>query len=513
MKYLLVTFFLLFSLAQLSAQDAVIDSSQYPPLTTFSSQEDHENMMGQLGITEVRHGKSGDPDSPNSANYDQDLATPCPDLPELMTMMNGEKVSSTNMWWNQRRPEIKNLFAREVYGRVPENVPDVKWEAEITDNEWIGRIPVVAKKVIGYVDNSSYPLVDVEIEMMVVLPANTEGPVPVLMMFGFPEFPAPAQPNRDDLEKINNSFKDLMIKNDPEMKELFEKYPAYQPIKAGQSGPNWWAPPINGESAGTEQLLASGWGYATISTSSIQADNAAGLTRGIIGLTNKGQPRTPEQWGALRAWAWGASRGLDYLETDPAVDADKVGIEGVSRYGKAALVALAFDERFAVGLIGSSGKGGVTLHRRNYGETVENLAGSGAHHWMAGNYIKYAAEKGQHGKMNGCDLPVDSHQLIAMAAPRLTFVSYGIPEEGDAHWLDQKGSYMATIAAQPAYILLGAKGLGRSSNYMVEEMPEPQTNLTEGELSWRQHTGGHTDQPNFQYFIPWASERLGYEMK
>ena len=100
-----------------------------------------------------------------------------------------------------------------------------------------------------------------------------------------------------------------------------------------------------------------------------------------------------------------------------------------------------------------------------------------------------------------------------MAAPRLTFVSYGIPEEGDAHWLDQKGSYMATIAAQPAYILLGAKGLGRSSNYMVEEMPEPQTNLTEGELSWRQHTGGHTDQPNFQYFIPWASERLGYEMK
>tara|TARA_R110000868_G_scaffold410693_5_gene699839 strand:- start:16918 stop:18483 length:1566 start_codon:yes stop_codon:yes gene_type:complete len=510
---ILIFLFLKFILVNSFAQESSIDTSKYPPLTTFTTQEDHADMMKQLGITELRSGPSGNPSAPNAANYDESIANPCPDLPALMITENGKKITTPAMWWNQRRPEIIEGFEKEVYGRIPENVPSVDWKVEITDNEWIGRIPVIAKKVTGYVDNSAYPLIDVEIEMMVVLPTNVEGPVPVLMMFGFPQFPAPAQPNRDDLEKINNSFKATMIKNDPAMKEMFEKYPAYQPIQAGKSGPSWFAPPINGESPGTEQLLANGWGYATISPASIQADNGAGLTRGIIGLTNKGQPRTPEQWGSLRAWAWGAARGLDYLETDDMVDATKVGIEGVSRYGKAALVTLAFEERFAVGLIGSSGKGGATLHRRVFGEAVESLAGSGEYHWMAGNYVKYGAEKSSFGKMTGCDLPVDSHQLIALTAPRLTFISYGIPEQGDALWLDQTGSYMATIAAQPAFTLLGAEGLGKSINYMTEDMPEPQTNLMDGELAWRQHVGGHTDQPNYQYFIPWASKKLDYEMK
>ena len=141
----------------------------------------------------------------------------------------------------------------------------------------------------------------------------------------------------------------------------------------------------------TEQLIADGWGYATINPGSIQADNGAGLTAGIIGLVNKGQPRKPDDWGSLRAWAWGASRGLDYLETDKAVDAKQVGIEGVSRYGKAALVTMAYDQRFAVVLVGSSGEGGAKLHRRNLGEAVENLTGSGEYHWMAGNFLKYGA--------------------------------------------------------------------------------------------------------------------------
>ena len=113
-----------------------------------------------------------------------------------------------------------------------------------------------------------------------------------------------------------------------------------------------------------------------------------GLTQGIIGLVNKGQPRKPDDWGALRAWAWGAARGLDYLETDPAVNARQVDIEGVSRFGKAALITLTFEPRFALALVGSSGEGGAKLHRRNFGEAVENLTGSGEYHWMAGNFLK-----------------------------------------------------------------------------------------------------------------------------
>ena len=149
--------------------------------------------------------------------------------------------------------------------------------------------------------------------------------------------------------------------------------------------------PAGSDPPATQQLIADGWGYASINPGSIQADNGAGLTKGIIGLVNKGQPRKPDDWGSLRAWAWGAARGLDYLETDKAVDAKRVGIEGVSRYGKAALVTMAFDTRFAVVLVGSSGEGGAKLHRRNWGEAVENLTGSGEYHWMAGNFLKYGA--------------------------------------------------------------------------------------------------------------------------
>jgi len=492
------------------AQNSPIDTSKYPPLTTFTAQEDHANMMQQLGITEVRDGKSGDPTNPNSANYDEAIANPCPELPEILITEKGKKVTTPDMWWNTRRPELVELFESEVYGRIPENVPSVTWKVEIVDNERVGRIPVIAKKLVGYVDNSAYPLINVDIEMVVVLPTNVKGPVPVLIMFGNPQLPAPAQPSPEDLEKINKSFKSMMIANDPEMEAIFKKYPAYNPITR-LAGPSFFAPPVDGNSPPTEQLLAAGWGYATISTASIQADNGAGLTRGIIGLVNKGQPRTPEQWGTLRAWAWGAARGLDYLETDPLVDAKKVGIEGVSRYGKAALVALAFEPRFALGLIGSSGKGGAALHRRVFGEAVENLGSSGEYHWMAGNYIKYSAEKGKLGKMTGCDLPVDSHQLLALAAPRLTFVSYGIPEKGDALWLDQKGSYMSTIAAGTVFKLLGAKDLGVSNDYNKEVMPAMLVDMLDGELAWRQHDGGHTDAPNFQHFIPWASKKLGYK--
>jgi hypothetical protein len=229
-------------------------------------------------------------------------------------------------------------------------------------------------------------------------------------------------------------------------------------------------------------------------------------------LVNKGQPRKPDDWGALRAWAWGAARGLDYLETDTFVDAKRVGIEGVSRFGKAALVTLAFEQRFAVGLIGSSGKGGATLHRRVFGEAVESLTG-GEYYWMSGNYMKYGASEASFGSKTGCDLPVDSHELIALAAPRLAFISYGIPEKGDSKWLDQTGSYMATVAAGSVYKLLGAKDLRVSNDYLTEKMPPVLTGLLDGELAWRQHDGGHTDAPNFKYFIPWANKFLKYERK
>ena len=505
---LLLTFFVNAVTAQISA----IDSSRYLRISIFTNQQDHDNMKQQLGIKKLRPGPSGNESAPNHANYDESIANPCPQLPELLLTKSGKKVTTADMWWNQRRAEIAEDIEIEMYGRLPKKISKVTWTVKVTVREFVNRIPVIAKMLVGHVDNSEYPLINVDINMMLVVPTNVKGPVPVLMMFsGRPSFPAPAQPTPDEMEKINAAFKELMIKTDPGVKTIFEKYPAYQPITR-LPAPNFFAPPKPDEElTPQERLLAAGWGYVTIETNSIQADNGAGLTRGIIGLTNKGQPRKPDDWGSLRAWAWGAARGLDYLETDTLVDAKKVGIEGVSRYGKAALVTLAFEQRFAVGLIGSSGKGGATLHRRVFGEAVESLTGSGEYHWMAGNYLKYGTEESSFGKKTGCDLPVDSHELIALCAPRLTFISYGIPEKGDAKWLDQTGSYMATVAAGSVFKLLGAKDIGVSSDYLTEKMPPMLTDMLNGELAWRQHDGGHTDAPNFKFFIPWASKFLKYE--
>jgi hypothetical protein len=510
MKKIILFMYVLFAATFVMAQSAKIDSSKYKKLHTFTTQQDHDNMKAQLGIKSLRPGPSGNESAPNHANYDVSIANPCPKLTDVLTLKNGKKISTPDEWWNKKRPELVEDFEREVYGRVPNNVPKVTWSVKVSEREVVNRIPVQVKHVIGHVDNSAYPLINVDINMMVVIPTNVKGPVPVLMMFGRPTFPAPAQPNPAQMEKLNEVFKDMMIKHSAEAKAIFDQYPAYTPVTR-LPPPAFNAPAINGESPSTEQLLAAGWGYATIDPSSIQADNGAGLTRGVIGLTNHGQPRKPDDWGSLRAWAWGAARGLDYLETEPLVDAKKVGIEGVSRYGKGALVTLAFEPRFALGLIGSSGKGGTTLHRRVFGEAVENLTGSGEYHWMAGNYLKYGTEESSFGRKTGCDLPVDSHELIAMCAPKLTFVSYGIPEKGDAKWLDQEGSYMATIAAGPVFKLLGAKDLGVSHDYMTEKMPPVLSGLMDGQLSWRQHDGGHTDAPNIQHFLPWASKMYKYE--
>lgn len=491
-----------------------IDLVAQVPAAQLTTAQDHKNMMDQMGIKSLRPGPSGKESAPNHANYDESIANPYPDLPDLLTLKNGKKVTTPEILWKQRRPEILEDMEKEVYGRLPEKIPTVKWSVDISEREMVGFIPVIAKKLSGYVDNSEYQLIDVNISMVLVTPANAKGPVPVLMMFGMAGLPSPAQPNRDELEIINQALRKLLSESDPEVKEILEKYKAYTPITRATSaspfGGMGGQSNANADPPSTQQLLTAGWGYAMIDPSSIQADNGAGLTRGIIGLVNKGQPRKPDDWGSLRAWAWGAARGLDYLETDPAVDSKHVGIEGVSRYGKAALVTLAFEERFALALVGSSGKGGATLHRRNFGEAVESLTGSGEYHWMAGNYLKYGASESTSGAGNAGQMHVDFHSLIAMCAPRFTFVSYGIPEKGDAKWLDQKGSYMAVVAAGAVFKLLGVKDIGVSNDYKTEVMPPYNTGMLDGELAWRQHDGGHTDAPNMKYFIEWANRKINY---
>lgn len=410
-------------------------------------------MMDLLHITSLRRGADSHPNAPNAANYDESKANPYPSLPDPLTLNNGKKVTTAKMWWKQRRPQIVEYFDREVYGRVPAHTPKVKWQVVSTTKENVGDYPVITKQLIGHVDNSSYPLITVNIELSLTTPANATGAVPIIMEFSFEGYPG------------------------------FKTVPPPPPPPGTKPDPTW-----------KQQLLAKGWGYAIFHPTSVQADNGAGLTEGIIGLVNKGQPRKPDDWGALRAWAWGGSRAMDYFETDKAVDAKQVGIEGHSRFGKTALVAMAYDPRFAIAYISSSGAGGAQLYRRNFGERLENVAATGEYHWMAGNFLKYA------GPLTPNDLPVDSHELIALCAPRPVFIGGGATK-GDG-WADAEGMFMAAAAASPVYELLGKKGLG------TDTFPPIETPLIAGDIAFRQHSGGHTPAPNWPTFLTFANRYI-----
>jgi hypothetical protein len=405
------------------------------------SQKDHQLMMKKLGIEELRPGPSGNPEAPNTANMDESKATPYKSLPDPLLFNDGTIVKTRDQW-EKRKLEIFENFNREIYGRVPEKTPAVYWEVVSEKNTVNGDYPVTTKQLVGHVDNSEYPAITVEIQTTLTTPQNITTPVPVVIEFGW-NIPMTGRIQQPD-------------------------------------SPTW-----------QQQVLENGWGYAILVPISIQADNGAGLRQGIIGLVNKGQPRKLDDWGALRAWAWGASRVLDYFETDHDIDETRVAIAGLSRYGKAAVVALAYEPRISIGLIGSSGAGGTKILRRVFGEQVENLSSWGEYHWFAPNFIKYA------GPLTALDLPVDAHELIALCAPRPVFISVGSPDV-EGQWVDAKGMFLAGAHASPVYELLGKQGLG------IKEFPPQEATIMDGEIAFRQHAGGHTLDPNWPVFIEFA---------
>lgn len=405
------------------------------------TQEDHQNLLKQLGIERLRSGVDGmNPKSPNFANTDESKANPYTSIPDLMTFRDGKKVKNRKDW-DKRRKELLEDLDREIYGVTPKNLPKVNWNVESEEVRKFGEKEVFVRKVSGEFDPETHQA----IKATIYTPKGAQK-VPMIVEYGF----------------------------------SFPRRPG-TPTTPPPPPPAWQT-----------QILDKNWGFTILEPTSYQADNGAGLRSGIIGFVNKGQPRKPEDWGALKAWAWGAGRLLDFFEKDPKVNAKKVAIEGLSRYGKAAIVTMAYEPRFAIGFVGSSGQGGVKIWRRNFGETVENVASSGEYHWMGGRYVQYAGPKTPQ------EMPVDAHSLVAIVAPRPLFVGVGsLKVEGI--WIDPVGTFMATKLASPAWELYGKKGLS------VTEMPPEGTPAIAGDLAFSQHTGGHTNGPNWTNFLEFAS--------
>ena len=371
------------------------------------------------------------------SNYDEARANPFP-LPPALVLANGQAVKTAAQWWEQRRPEILEAFRSEVYGRIPADLPRIIWKVTATSENGGTR----TKTIVGQIDHSAYPAADPVLKLTLTLPASASGPIPVIVVVAPGTGPAPRP----------------------------------EPAAHGSGAPI---------PSPAEQVLARGWGLARFYTDSLQADSGGGLTRGIIGLMSRGQPRArPDDWGVVAAWVWGLSRAIDYFETDPDVDARRLGVEGHSRWGKTALWAAASDPRWAIVYASCSGEGAAKLFRRNYGETTDNIAGS---YWMAPAFRKYG------GHWN--DLPVDAHELIALVAPRPVFITGATQDP----WSDPHGEFLAAVAAGPVYRLLGQRDLGTTV------MPAPNVALVAGDIAFREHVGAHTDGPDWPVFLAYAS--------
>ena len=432
----------------LSATTAAQPSAEARAARAAATEVDYRSTLSRLRLGSLRPGADGwNREAPNAANYDEARVGPAGPLPPLLVMADGRPVASAADWKRGRRRELVALLEREMYGRVPAGAPAIAWETMSVERRTKGGVAVTTRHMVGRPAEARPGAPPLEIELAVTLPIAVEGPVPMVLQLGFPEgFRFPGAPPPD---------------------------PAVV---------DW-----------TDRVVARGWGYAILVPASVQPDDGAGLGEGVIGYAAAGRPRASGDWGALRAWAWGAGRALDHLAADPAVDARRVAVAGLSRYGKAALVAMAFDERFAIGLIGSSGAGGAKPLRRDFGERLENLTASGEYHWFAPNFLRYG------GPMNVADLPVDAHSLIALVAPRPLFIGAGdFDEDG---WVDPRGSWEAARAASEVWRLLGEAGLAAETYPAIDELQ------AEGRIAFRQHSGGHSNGPNWPAFLEFAARQ------
>ncbi len=372
-------------------------------------------------------------------------------LPDPLVLANGQPVRDAATWTKVRRPEILKLYETEIYGHVPATAPKATFEVVKTDPAAMDGTAVWKHVVVHFGAGADAPKVNVAL----FLPAKATGPVPLLLNVSF--------------------FADPSVGPPP---------PPPVPGAAAKA-------PMR-DNAPVADFLARGYGYATFRYVEAQPDNATTNETGVQKLAYApGQAKpAPDEWGTIGVWAWTASRVLDYLETDKAVDAKRVAIIGHSRLGKTALWAGATDPRFAVVFSSCSGEMGAALARRDYGETVDDMAGNFP--WQfAGNFQKYP------GKWN--EMPVDAHLLIALSAPRPVFVTGGTGDQ----WADPKGEFLAEVAAGPVYRLLGKKDLGTS------EMPATDTPLIAGDLGFHYHTGGHTITPSdWRAFLEFAGRSL-----
>lgn len=351
----------------------------------------------------------------DDANYDE-AKVPRYTLPDPLLLANGKRVSDVKTWDRKRRPELLELFRREMYGRSPAKPAHMTFEIVAVDKLAIGGRAERKEVTVYFTGQKDGP----KMNILIYLPAGATKPVPMFLGLNF------------DGNQTVDADAGIRLGAVWALKTHVKQVASE--ASRGASAGEWQV----------EKILARRYGLATIYYGDIEPDFDGGMQYGVRSLY---PAPGPDGWAAIGAWAWGLSRAMDYLETDPEVDAKRVALMGHSRLGKTALWAGAEDTRFAIVVSNCSGEGGAALSRRLFGEQPHNLNATFPH-WFDGNYKKYNHRES--------DLPFDQHELIALIAPRPVYVATAAEDL----WSDPKGQFLAAVAAGPVYELLRKKGLG-----------------------------------------------------
>ena len=383
--------------------------------------------------------------TPVKANYDEDKI-PQYELPDPLIAANGELVTNPAAWDKKRRPEILQLFKTHVYGQMPGPLPDMRYSITEEGEALEGR---ARRQQIRVHFSADGPYMD----LLLYLPAAAPGPVPVFLGLNFfgnhtiepdPAIVLSTQWMRPEAE---NGIVDNRATNQ----------------SRGCLTQRW---PIT-------NILARGYGLATAYYGDLDPDFDDGYQNGIHPLFYKKNQDHPaaDEWGAIGAWAWGLSRAMDYLQTDADIDPDRVAVLGLSRLGKTALWAGACDQRFALVISNESGCGGAALSRRRYGETVAHI-NQAFPHWFCDNFRQYNHHEN--------DLPLDQHMLLGLIAPRPLYVASALEDRS----CDPRGEFLAALAANPVYQLLGFDGLPTDQFPGVDQP-------VMGQIGYHIRSGGH----------------------
>jgi hypothetical protein len=370
-------------------------------------------------------------------------------LPDPLTLADGQRVTDAETWMTKRRPEIVKLYEENQFGRAPGRPADMSFDVFDKGTPAFNGKAIRRQVTVYFSADKTGPQMD----LLIYVPAAATKPVPLLLNLSF-------MPN-------NSTVDDPGVKVGRRWDAREKKrVPATQPARFGRLD--------------VMRLIDDGFGAATLNYSDIDPDALGGISAGVRALyLRPGQTEpAPDEWGSIAAWAWGLSRAMDYLETDPGIDAKRVALFGVSRLGKTVLWAGAADTRFAMVIASCSGEGGAALSRRNYGETIKHLVEPTRYPYQfCANYAKYADDPNK--------LPVDGHMLISLIAPRPVLLQTGDTDR----WSDPKGEFLAAVAAEPVFKLFGKEGLA------TDVMPKTNEPILHT-IGYTMHTGGHGSMPS-----------------